>query len=572
MYLIPLLSTLMSSIIAGALPMTSRNLGHRGVAVFSIISLGIAFLSSAIIWMDLYIGSSPVWLDLFGVWIEVGTVTVSWVFYYDLLTAHMLFTVTSVSLAVHIYAVVYMRSDPHLTLFMSYLSLFTFFMLVYVCGDNLLVMLVGWEGIGVCSYLLIGYYSHRLAGVKSAQKAILVNRVSDGMLLWGVLWIWYYGGSLEYDLVLLNETTNISMFIVISVLIGAMGKSAQILFHVWLADAMEGPTPVSALIHAATLVTAGIYLMVRLGPFMAGSDLVILIGSLTAFMAGIFGFFQADLKRVIAFSTCSQLGYMMVSVGLGEYGAEASMTHLMTHASFKAALFLAAGVVIMTTSGNQHMARYEGLSVTHSSIFCFLTLLVGCLCLVGFPETSGFYSKEAIMNLSYSTFNGGTPAVTYYAHTLLYIAALITSCYTAKLFIQSFLYDFSGPLVEQHDTKVKTDPLLIMAMTLLILDVILKIWVGTSLISGILFFIPWGVKTLPFGLVIAGILSATALFPGSSKELYIIRFSATRWGFDQLYARTLVNMVLDWGRISWSAGDKGLFMVPSMPISTKVSK
>lgn len=572
MYLIPLLSTLMSSIIAGALPMTSRNLGHRGVAVFSIISLGIAFLSSAIIWMDLYIGSSPVWLDLFGVWIEVGTVTVSWVFYYDLLTAHMLFTVTSVSLAVHIYAVVYMRSDPHLTLFMSYLSLFTFFMLVYVCGDNLLVMLVGWEGIGVCSYLLIGYYSHRLAGVKSAQKAILVNRVSDGMLLWGVLWIWYYGGSLEYDLVLLNETTNISMFIVISVLIGAMGKSAQILFHVWLADAMEGPTPVSALIHAATLVTAGIYLMVRLGPFMAGSDLVILIGSLTAFMAGIFGFFQADLKRVIAFSTCSQLGYMMVSVGLGEYGAEASMTHLMTHASFKAALFLAAGVVIMTTSGNQHMARYGGLSVTHSSIFCFLTLLVGCLCLVGFPETSGFYSKEAIMNLSYSTFNGGTPAVTYYAHTLLYIAALITSCYTAKLFIQSFLYDFSGPLVEQHDTKVKTDPLLIMAMTLLILDVILKIWVGTSLISGILFFIPWGVKTLPFGLVIAGILSATALFPGSSKELYIIRFSATRWGFDQLYARTLVNMVLDWGRISWSAGDKGLFMVPSMPISTKVSK
>ena len=552
--------------------MTSRNLGHRGVAVFSIISLGIAFLSSAIIWMDLYIGSSPVWLDLFGVWIEVGTVTVSWVFYYDLLTAHMLFTVTSVSLAVHIYAVVYMRSDPHLTLFMSYLSLFTFFMLVYVCGDNLLVMLVGWEGIGVCSYLLIGYYSHRLAGVKSAQKAILVNRVSDGMLLWGVLWIWYYGGSLEYDLVLLNETTNISMFIVISVLIGAMGKSAQILFHVWLADAMEGPTPVSALIHAATLVTAGIYLMVRLGPFMAGSDLVILIGSLTAFMAGIFGFFQADLKRVIAFSTCSQLGYMMVSVGLGEYGAEASMTHLMTHASFKAALFLAAGVVIMTTSGNQHMARYGGLSVTHSSIFCFLTLLVGCLCLVGFPETSGFYSKEAIMNLSYSTFNGGTPAVTYYAHTLLYIAALITSCYTAKLFIQSFLYDFSGPLVEQHDTKVKTDPLLIMAMTLLILDVILKIWVGTSLISGILFFIPWGVKTLPFGLVIAGILSATALFPGSSKELYIIRFSATRWGFDQLYARTLVNMVLDWGRISWSAGDKGLFMVPSMPISTKVSK
>jgi NADH:ubiquinone oxidoreductase subunit 5 (subunit L)/multisubunit Na+/H+ antiporter MnhA subunit len=387
------------------------------------------------------------------------------------------------------------------------------------------------------------------------------------MLLWGVLWIWYYTGSLEYDLVLLNQTSSISMFIVISVLIGAMGKSAQILFHVWLADAMEGPTPVSALIHAATLVTAGIYLMVRLGPFMAGSDLVILVGCCTAFMAGVFGFFQSDLKRVIAFSTCSQLGYMMVSVGFGEFGAEASMSHLMTHASFKAALFLAAGVIIMSTSGNQHMARYGGLSLSHCSIFCFLTLLVGCLSLVGFPETSGFYSKEAILNLSYSFYNGGSLAIAYYAHTLLYITALITSCYTAKLFFQSFMYDFSGPLVNMdphHAHGSKTNLLLIAAMTILILDIILKIWVGTSLLSGILLFIPWGVKTLPFGLVIAGALSATALAPGSSKQLYILRFSATRWGFDQLYARSIVNMVLDWGRISWAAGDKGLFIVPPL--------
>jgi len=566
----PLLFTLLSCLFTGAVPMISRNIGHRGVAVFSILCLSLAFLSSAIIWIDLYIGSSPVWIDLFGPWFEVGTVTASWIFYYDLLTAHMLFTVTCVSLAVHIFAIVYMRGDPHLALFMSYLSLFTFFMLVYVCADNLLVMLVGWEGIGVCSYLLIGYYTHRLTAVKSAQKAILVNRISDGMLLWGVLCIWYYTGSLEYDLVLLNETSSISMFIVISVLIGAMGKSAQILFHVWLADAMEGPTPVSALIHAATLVTAGIYLMVRLSPLMSGSDLVILVGCCTAFMAGVFGFFQADLKRVIAFSTCSQLGYMMVSVGLGEFGAEASMSHLMTHASFKAALFLSAGVIIMSINSNQHMARYGGLSVSHCSMFCFLTLLIGSLCLVGFPETSGFYSKEAILNLSYSFLNGGNLAVAYYAHTLLYITALITTCYTAKLFIQSFMYDFSGPLVNMdpnHITVNKTNILLIVAMSILILDIVLKIWVGTSLLSGILFFIPWGVKTLPFGLVIAGILSATALSPGNSNNsLFILRFSATRWGFDQLYARSLVNMVLDWGRISWNLGDKGLFLVPPLKV------
>ena len=389
------------------------------------------------------------------------------------------------------------------------------------------------------------------------------------MLLWGVLWIWYYTGCLEYDLVLLNDTSSISMFIVLSVLVGAMGKSAQILFHVWLADAMEGPTPVSALIHAATLVTAGIYLMVRLGPLVTGSDLIILVGALTAFMAGVFGFFQADLKRVIAFSTCSQLGYMMVSVGLGEFGAEASMTHLMTHASFKAGLFLAAGVVIMSTSGNQHMARYGGLSVSHCSTFCFLTLLVGSLSLVGFPETSGFYSKEVILNLTYSFYNGGSVAIAYYAHTLLYIAALITACYSSKLLFQSFFYDFSGSLVVSDSGisnahRGKMNNLLLAAMTILIWDVIFKIWVGTSLLSGILFFIPWGVKTLPFGLVIAGALSATALAPGSSNQLYLLRFCATRWGFDQLYARGLVNMVLDWGRISWSAGDKGLFIVPPL--------
>ena len=329
------------------------------------------------------------------------------------------------------------------------------------------------------------------------------------------------------------------------------------------------PTPVSALIHAATLVTAGIYLMVRLGPFVTGSDLIIFVGALTAFMAGVFGFFQADLKRVIAFSTCSQLGYMMVSVGLGEFGAEASMTHLMTHASFKAALFLAAGVVIMSTSGNQHMARYGGLSVSHCSTFCFLALIVGSLSLVGFPETSGFYSKEVILNLTYSFYNGGSVAIAYYAHTLLYIAALITACYSSKLLFQSFFYDFSGSLVVSdthtaHAHRGTMNNLLLAAMTILILDIIFKIWVGTSLLSGILFFIPWGVKTLPFGLVIAGALSATALAPGSSNQLYVLRFCATRWGFDQLYARGLVNMVLDWGRISWSAGDKGLFVVPPL--------
>ena len=554
MYLMPLLATLMSSVFAGT--MVARGLGHRGIAVFSILSLVIAFASSALIWVEIALGSCEVWLDLWGSWFEVGSFQVSWVLYYDLLTAHMLFTVTSVSLAVHLFAVVYMRSDPHLTLFMSYLSLFTFFMLVLVTSDNLIMVMVGWEGIGVCSYLLIGYWSHRLAAVKSAQKAILVNRVSDGMLLWGILWMWYNTGTLEYDLILLNAAPASSTFLGLAIMIGAMGKSAQILFHVWLADAMEGPTPVSALIHAATLVTAGVYLMVRLGPFW--DDMVILVGCLTALMAGVFGFFQADIKRVIAFSTCSQLGYMMVSVGLGEMGAEASMCHLMTHASFKAALFLAAGVIIMSVGGNQHMARYGSLSASHCSMLCFLTLMIGSLSLVGFPETSGFYSKEVILNLAFAYAN----PVADYAHTMLLVAALITSCYTAKMFFQSFMLDFSGNDFNVSPLSKNTSPLIAAAMTILILDVLLKIWVGTNLLSGILLFIPWGVKTLPAGLVIAGVLSATASV--GSKQFALVRFSATRWGFDQMYARTLVNLVLDWGRITWSAGDRGLFYVNNL--------
>jgi proton-translocating NADH-quinone oxidoreductase chain L len=551
MFLFPLVSTFLSSVISGS--MIARTIGHRGSAVVSIICLFVAFISSSLIWYEVALGSCEVYINLFGDWFTVGSFNVTWAVYIDLYTAHMLLTVTSVSCAVHCYAVVYMRSDPHLNLFMSYLSLFTFFMVVLVCSENLVMMLVGWEGIGVCSYLLIGYWSHRLSAVKSAQKAILVNRVSDGLLLWGILWVWWHTGCLEYDLILLSEAPYLSTFLSLSILIGAMGKSAQILFHVWLADAMEGPTPVSALIHAATLVTAGVYVMVRLSIFY--DDLIIVVGALTALMAGVFGYFQNDLKRVIAFSTCSQLGYMMVSVGLGEFGADASMCHLMTHASFKAALFLAAGVIIMSSGGTQQMARYGGLSASHCSLFCFLTLLVGCICLMGFPETSGFYSKETIINLSYVFFN----PLADYAHTLLILAAFITCSYTVKLFIQSFFYDFSGYDYSVSPASPNTNILIATAFTILLLDIMLKIWVGTNLLSGILFFIPWGVKNLPAGLMLAGFFTATAAV--SSKQFGIMRFSATRWGFDQMYARTLVLLVLDWGRITWSAGDKGLFML-----------
>jgi proton-translocating NADH-quinone oxidoreductase chain L len=538
MYLVPLAACFISSLFNGS--MIGRTLGHRGGIIIAITCLAIAFVSSLLIWIEVVIMGCPVSINLWGAWFHVGSFHASWSLNYDLLTAHMLLTVTGVSFAVHMYACDYMRSDPHQNLFLSYLSLFTAFMLVLVAADNLVLMLVGWEGIGVCSYLLIGYYGHRLSAIKSAQKAILVNRVSDGMLMWGIIWIWYHLGSLEYDMA---NVYSASGFVGLAILIGAMGKSAQILFHVWLADAMEGPTPVSALIHAATLVTAGVYLMVRL--HVHHENFIILVGSLTAFMAGIFGAHQSDLKRVIAFSTCSQLGYMMVSVGLGEIGGEASMGHLMTHASFKAALFLAAGMVISGSGGNQHMARYGGSA--HSSMFCMLTLLVGSLSLVGWPELSGFYSKETILNLAVVCSN----PIADVAHSLLLLTAMFTSAYTTKLFFQSFMVDFSGSAATPVRNLLPT-----LAMGILLVDVMMKVWVGTNLLSGILFFIPWGVKTLPFGLVLAGIFTATAAV--GSERFTLIRFCGTRWGFDQLFARSPVNPILDWGRVTWAVGDRGI--------------
>ena len=274
----------------------------------------------------------------------------------------------------------------------------------------------------MCSYLLIGYGCHRLSAVKSAQKAILGNRVSDGLLMWGVVSMWHATGGMQYDFADLDDTRG--SLLGLAVLIGAMGKSAQLLFHVWLADAMEGPTPVSALIHAATLVTAGIYIMIRLGVFLCMDNLVLWVGTLTAFTAGVFGFFQSDLKRVIAFSTCSQLGWNLILASFSDEVAEAGMCHLMTHASFKSALFLAAGIVIQASFGHQHTSAKTRVvsnpAGSDAPVLCLLTLLVGCLSLVGWPELSVFFGKctepleSAVSPTSWSTGDEspGAPATT----------------------------------------------------------------------------------------------------------------------------------------------------------------
>lgn len=279
-------------------------------------------------------------------------------------------------------------------------------------------------------------------------------------------------------------------------------------------------------------------------------------------MAGIFGFFQNDLKRVIAFSTCSQLGYMLTSVGLSEFGAEAAISHLMTHASFKAALFLAAGVIIMGSGNTQQVARYGSLTAAHCSLMCYVVMVIASISLMGLPETSGFYSKELIINLSFIAFN----PIADFAHTLLLIATLFTATYSFKLVLQCFLYDFSGSNYTVNPASTNKNTLISIAFLILICDILLKIWVGNNLFSGILFFVPWGVKTLPLGLVIAGFLTATAAV--YSTTFWIVRFCGTKWGFDQIYSRTLVVIILDWSRITWTAGDKGFFLINNQKVKS----
>jgi len=550
MTIIPLYLTLLSTLISGLL---GRKIGIRGTQLLCIICSIISMLSSIILYYEVIYGQCEIYIDLFKTWFILDSLEIKWEIYIDNFTASMYITVSVVSLSVFIYTAEYMKNEPHLVLFYSYLSLFTLFMYILISGSSLFIMLLGWEGIGVCSYLLISYYSNRLTSTKSAHKAIVVNRISDGLLLWCIIWLWWYTGTVDYTTIGLTKSEEISIFCSIALLLGCMSKSVQIFLHVWLADSMEGPTPVSALIHAATLVTAGIYCLIRLS--FCCTSLVCIVGSLTAIMAALFGLFQNDLKRVIAFSTCSQCGYMLVSIGLGDLGVEASMSHLMAHASFKAGLFLAAGAIIMSMNNNQNLGRYGSITGRHFTFIGYCTFLICSLSLMGFPETTGFYSKEAIMNCSFIVHNTFTDLT----HTLCIFTAFLTSIYTFKCCLHAFFYDYNGLSFTFLSLFKNNSFYFSVSFCILLIDIISKIWIGTSYLSGILLFCPFIIKTLPFALFIAGFLTATSAV--TTSNFTFLRFTATRWGFDIIYARTFVHYILDLGRITWTAGDKGLFFI-----------
>ena len=452
MYLAVILLPLLGSVISGFF---GRKVGVYGSHIVTSVFIIITTILAIIAFIEVGIQNTPVLIKLFR-WIDSELLSITWSFYFDSLTVCMLIPVLIISSLVHIYSINYMSHDPHNQRFFSYLSLFTFMMIVLITGNNFLLMFVGWEGVGVCSYLLVCFWFTRIAANQSSISAFLTNRVGDCFLTIGIFIILLCFGNIYYVTVFsltpyINE--NIITLIGICLLIGSMAKSSQIGLHVWLPQAMEGPTPVSALIHAATMVTAGVYLLMRSSPLIEYSSTVLLliiwIGAITTIVSSIIGLFQYDIKKVIAYSTMSQLGMMIIAIGLSSYNI--ALFHLINHAFYKGLLFLGAGAVIHSVSDIQDFRKYGGLVVFLP--LTYSVMLIASLSLVAFPFMTGFYSKDFILESSYGQFLFSS-FVVYFISTL---AAAFTSLYTIKILFLTFLTNPNWALI--NIKKIKEDSL-----------------------------------------------------------------------------------------------------------------
>ena len=425
----------------------SRYIGRAGSAFLTTSLMFVNIILTCLLFYKVCILERLCFIKI-GTWIYSDLFQVDWGFSFDNLTVTMLLVVNIVSGLVHLYSTDYMSQDPHLPRFMAYLSLFTFFMLLLITGNNFIILFLGWEGVGICSYLLISFWYTRLQANKAAIKALVVNRIADLALTIGMVAIYFVFRSLDFHVIFplapffANSTFVFcnyelsALSVICSLLfIGAMGKSAQIGLHTWLPDAMEGPTPVSALIHAATMVTAGVFLIIKCSPLFeyvpTVLSAIVFIGSATAFFSATVGLVQNDIKKVIAYSTCSQLGYMIFACGLSSY--HVSFFHLVNHAFFKALLFLSAGAIIHSLSNEQDMRKYGALASLLP--FTSVMLLIGSLSLMGFPFLTGFYSKDLILELAFTkyTIEGS------FAYIFGLITAFFTSYYSFRVFYMTFL-------------------------------------------------------------------------------------------------------------------------------------
>ena len=527
-------------------------------------------------------------------WMSVGDFNVVWSLRHDMLSAVMMIVITTVSAMVHIYSIGYMSHDNSKPRFMSYLSLFTFAMLMLVTSDNLIQLFFGWEGVGLASYLLIGFWYHKPSAHTAAMKAFIVNRVGDFGFILGIIAIYSVFGSLYFDeifsdveglhklsIVMLGFKINVIELIAILLFIGAMGKSAQIGLHTWLPDAMEGPTPVSALIHAATMVTAGVFLVCRMSPLLEFApfalNVITIVGAMTAIFAATIGLTQFDIKRVIAYSTCSQLGYMFFAAGVSAYPA--SMFHLTTHAFFKALLFLGAGSVIHAMSDEQDMRKMGGIwkkiPVTYALMW------VGSLALAGIPFFAGYYSKDLILEAAWAaSSNSG-----YFAFWLGCLAAFLTAFYSWRVLLLTFHGNFNSSkevLDHVHESPiVMLIPLFVLAFGAIFSGWYFyndfvgynwkEFWGDSILISEkhkafkMAHYVPFWVKYLPIILAILGILCAYLFYmlnPNLPKILTkkfspIYNLFYNKWYFDELYDYFFVKSFIKFGNFFWKKGDEG---------------
>jgi len=583
MYLAMLTLPLLGSIFSGFF---GRKVGVSGAQFITCFSVFTTTALAILAFFEVGMNNAPVSIQLFR-WIDSESLNVLWSFNFDSLTVSMLIPVLIVSSLVHLYSIGYMSHDPHNQRFFSYLSLFTFMMIILVTANNFLLMFVGWEGVGVCSYLLVSFWFTRIAANQSSLSAFLTNRVGDCFLTIGMFAIIWSFGNLDYATVFSTApfvSENVVTLVGICLLIGAMAKSSQIGLHVWLPMAMEGPTPVSALIHAATMVTAGVYLLMRSSPLIEYSNTVLILclwlGAITTIFSSLIGLFQQDIKKVIAYSTMSQLGMMVVAVGLSSYNT--ALFHLVNHAFYKALLFLGAGAVIHAVADNQDFRKYGGLKAFLP--LTYSVMLIASLSLVAFPFMTGFYSKDFIIESAYGQYYFSGTAV-YFVST---IGAMFTTLYSVKVLYLTFLTNPNGPLVNYkhaHEGDIFMSlPLIILAVFSIFFGYITKdiyIGLGTSFFSDNSIFIhpsheilldtefavPTLFKILP--LIFTVSLSILSLVLSERTPKVLTHFKLSRFGYNTFsffnqrflvelyYNRYITDKVLQLGGQTTKVLDKG---------------
>ena len=572
---------LIASIISGFF---GKYIGDRNSEIVTSLLVSISAILSIIVFYNVVFNQYEDNI-IIATWINSGTLDVNWSMKIDSLSSVMLVVVTSVSALVHIYSIGYMSHDPHKPRFMAYLSLFTFAMLMLVTSDNFIQLFFGWEGVGLCSYFLIGFWFKKETANSAAIKAFVVNRVGDFGFALGIFLIFYLFGTVNYNEVfqqipsVVDKRLNFLGFEVNSIdliclllFIGAMGKSAQILLHTWLPDAMEGPTPVSALIHAATMVTAGVFLVVRCSPIYEYSELALnlitIVGMTTAIFAASVALVQTDIKKIIAYSTCSQLGYMFFAAGVGAYNI--AMFHLFTHAFFKALLFLGSGSVIHAFKDEQNINSMGG--VWKKLPYTYVLMIIGTLALTGFPLLSGFYSKDAIIEFAYLRDN----TAGYYAAGIGIFTAFLTSIYSWRLIFKTFHGSYNNKSIKIEETHesplVMLLPLIILSIGAIFAGFIFKeLFFDTSFWGNSIFFLEplseehppmWFLLLTPI-LVCSSIPISYYLFvknkdlPNSIVEINkpLYNFLVNKWYFDELYEILFIKPSKKIGLFLWKFFD-----------------